>query len=168
MAHKHTFGRLVLVLLLLVSQKAYSQQPVAVQWLTFEQLNDSLAVRPKKVFIDFYADWCTYCRKIDQVALQDPQVVQVLNETYYAVKMNVESKDTITFGNQVFVNKRLKKSNPVHEIALLMASRKGKAFSLPAMVVLNEKFEATARYFQYLDAAQLLQILRDGDSKPSG
>ncbi len=140
---------------------AFSQQPDPVRWLTFEQLDDSLKVHPKKVFVDFYADWCTYCRKMDKVAFQDKQVADILNTDYYAVRMNIETPDTINFGNQVFVNERIKKPNPVHQIALLMASRKGKPFSLPAMVVLNEKFEATARYFQYLDAQQMMEVLED-------
>lgn len=147
--------------LMMVGHNAFSQQYEPIHWLTFEQLDDSLKVHPKKVFVDFYADWCTYCRKMNAVAFQDQRVADYLNSEYYAVRMNIETADTIKFGKQVFVNERLRKRNPVHQIALLMASRKGKPFSLPAMVVLNEKFEAKARYFQYLDADQLMQLLRN-------
>ncbi len=140
---------------------AFSQPLDQVQWMSFEQLDDSLKMHPKKVFVDFYADWCTYCRKMDKVAFQDQQVAAVLNTDYYAVRMNIETPDTVTFGNQVFINERINNPNPVHQIALLMASRKGKPFSLPAMVVLNEDFEATARYFQYLDAEQMIKVLKD-------
>ena len=139
---------------------AFSQQPEPVQWLTFAQLDDSLKVHPKKVFVDFYADWCAYCRKMDRVAFQDKQVAAILNTDYYAVRMDIETPGKVTFGNQVYVNERVHKPNPVHQIALLMASRKGKPFSLPAMVVLNENFEATARYFQYLDTPQMIEVLK--------
>ncbi len=44
--------------------------------------------------------------------------------------MNVESTQTIRFGNRQYVNERSKKLNPVHQIPRLMASRKGKQFSL--------------------------------------
>ena len=50
--------------------------------------------------------------------------------------------------------------NPVHEIALLLASRKDKPFSLPAYLVFNERFEAQARFFQYLDTQALLKIIQ--------
>lgn len=145
--------------------RAFSQQPAPVQWLTFAQLDDSLKVHPKKVFVDFYADWCAYCRKMDKVAFRDQQVADILNTDYYAVRMNIETPDTITFGNQVFVNERINKPNPIHQIALLMASRKGKPFSLPAMVVLNEEFKATARYFQYLDTEQMIEVLKVQESQ---
>jgi hypothetical protein len=79
--------------------------------------------------------------------------------------MNVESKDTIVFGNQVFINKRINKRNSVHQIPLLMASQKNKEFSLPALVFLDENFKATARYFQYLNTKQLLEILVSKDNR---
>lgn len=131
-----------------------------INWLNFEQLEDSLAVKPKKVFIDFYTDWCTYCKKMDKATFKDPKVVSKLNTAYYAVKMNAETTDTITFGGETFVNKQLgKKRNPTHEIPLLLALRDHYPFSLPAIVVLNEKFEITARYFEYLSPKKLYEAL---------
>ena len=149
-----------LVMLVMVST-VFSQSEKAVNWLNFEQLEDSLQVQPKKIFIDFYADWCSPCIKMQKEVFTDTLIIDLLNQDYYAVKMNVETKDTIYFGNQVFINKRLNKRNPVHQIPLLMARRKNKPFSLPALVFLDEKFEATARYFQYLNVKQLSKILSD-------
>ena len=131
-----------------------------IQWLSFEQLEDSLAVKPKMVFIDFYADWCAYCKKMDKAAFKDSKVISKLNTDYYAVKMDAETIDTITFGGEKFVNKQLGKNrNPTHEIPLLLASRENYPFSLPAMVILNEKFEITHRYFEYLSPKQLNKAL---------
>ncbi|MEO0572501.1 MAG: DUF255 domain-containing protein [Bacteroidota bacterium] len=133
-----------------------------IQWLTFEQLEDSLAARPKKVFIDFYADWCAYCKKMDKVAFKDAKVISQLNTEYYAVKMDAEARDSITFGGKTFINEQLGKSrNPTHQIPLLLASRENRSFSLPAMVLLNEKFEVTDRYFEYLSPKKLANILEE-------
>ena len=97
--------------------------------------------------------------KMDEVAFKDPMVVHKLNRDFYAIKFNVETTDTIVFGQQRFVNSRANKRNPIHEIPLLLASRKDAPFSLPALVLLDTTFKAQARYFQYLDAEQLLGIL---------
>ncbi|WP_299533175.1 thioredoxin family protein [Ulvibacterium sp.] len=133
-----------------------------INWLSFEQLEDSLATQPKKVFIDFYADWCAYCKKMDKAAFRDSRVISKLNNDYYAVKMNAETTDTIVFGGETFVNNQLKKKrNPTHEIPLLLASRENYPFSLPAIIVLNQKFEVTERYFEYLSPMQMLEALED-------
>ncbi|MCK0144294.1 thioredoxin family protein [Arenibacter sp. F26102] len=145
--------------LMLSWSNALAQEKAQVNWISFEQLHDSLKSNPKKVFIDFYADWCSPCLKMDEVAFKDPRVVNKLNTEFYAIKFNVESTDTIVFGQQNFTNPRANRRNPVHEIPLLLASRKDTPFSLPALVFMDSTFTAQARYFQYLDAEQLLEIL---------
>lgn len=135
-------------------------QNKAINWLSFEQLEDSLAVKPKKVFINFYADWCAYCKKMDEAAYKDPRVISILNTDYYAVKMNAEAANDISFDGQLFSNKQFgKKRNPVHEIALLLASREGIPFSLPAIVILDESFTVTKRYFEYLSPKKMQIVL---------
>ena len=78
-----------------------------IQWISFEQLEDSLAIKPKKVFIDFYADWCAYCMKMENTAFKNKNVIAKLNSDYYAVKMNVETIENVTFGGTTFSNLEL-------------------------------------------------------------
>jgi len=98
----------------------------------------------------------------DKVAFKDPEIIKTLNQEYYAVKMNAETSDIITFGGDTFTNEQIgKKRNPVHQIPLLLASRTNTSFSLPAMVVLNEKFEVINRYFEYLSTKRLSEALEN-------
>jgi thioredoxin-related protein len=153
--------QILLLLVLLIGVTKLSAQDTAIDWLSFEQLEDSLAVQPKKVYIYFYAEWCAYCKKMDERAHKDPLIIQILNTEYYAVKMDAETTHAITFDSQIFVNKQVKKKrNPVHEIALLLASRDGFPFLLPAIVVLDESFEVTGRYFEYLSPKRMTSVLK--------
>lgn len=136
-------------------------QKKQINWISFEQLEDSLNVKPKKVLISFYADWCSYCKKMNKVAFQDEKVISILNKDYYAVKMNAESRDTIVFEGKKFVNEEIgKQRNPIHQIPLLLASRKDYPFSLPATIILDEKFQVRKRYFQYISHKKMERILR--------
>lgn len=152
---------LVIFMVFLVRPNLVAQHN-EIKWMTFEQLEDSLAIKPKKVFIDFYADWCVYCKKMQEATYNNPAVIAKLNTEYYAVKMDAESTVSITFEGQMYKNKEYgKKRNPVHEIPLLLASRDGLPFSLPAIVILDENFQITNRYFEYVSPKRMLKILEE-------
>ena len=136
-----------------------AQELDSVHWLTFEALEDSLAVKPKKVFIDFYTIWCTFCRKMDHHVFTKPEVINKLNEQYYAVRFNAETDSVIHFGGQPFINDQVGKTRtPIHQIAQLLALREER-FVAPTLVLLDEEFKVTSRYFQYLDSKKLLKAL---------
>jgi len=42
----------------------------------------------KKVMLDFYADWCTSCKELDEITFKDPAVIQSLND-YVLVRADV-------------------------------------------------------------------------------
>ncbi|PVW15055.1 thioredoxin family protein [Marixanthomonas spongiae] len=137
-----------------------AQNPDEIQWKTWPELEQALKKEPKPVFIFFHADWCVYCKKIERVVFNKLAVIQKINKNYYAVEMNVESTDTITFDTVEFKNTQARtQRNSVHEIALLLASRKGQPFSLPATLILNEDFTVKKRIFEYYTAQQLLKVL---------
>lgn len=137
-----------------------AQEKKSIKWISFEALEDSLAVQPKKVFIDFYTDWCVYCRKMDKVVFTKSKVVELLNKDYYAVRFNAETDTSITFGGQQFINDQIGKTrNPLHQIAQLLALRAGQ-FVAPTLVILNKEFELEARYFEYMDSKHLFKALK--------
>ena len=156
MPAKTTAFLFIILCCLGVSSRA---QETSVNWLTFEQLEDSLNVQPKPVFIDFYTKWCTYCRKMDKVVFTKPDVIHLLNATYYAVRFDAESASEVVFGGQTFINDQLdQRRSPIHQIAQLLATRQGQ-FTPPAMILLDEDFSVTARCFEYMDSKRFMRAL---------
>lgn len=132
-----------------------------VTWLTFEELEEALIKEPKKVLIHFYADWCVYCKKMEQDVYTKNDIAQVLNDQYYVVKFNVESVEEVTFGGKRFNNKNIGiRRQAYHEIAELLATRDQQLITLPAVIVINDNFEIEKRMFQYVPPKELLTILK--------
>jgi thioredoxin-related protein len=140
--------------------RAYSQSE-GIQWKSWVELEQNLAENPKPVFIFFHAKWCAYCKKIEREIFTKSEIIKKINADYYAVEMDVECTDTITFEGVQFKNKQvLKKRNGIHEIPLLLASREEFPFSLPATVILNKDFTLKERLFEYYTSKQLMNFLK--------
>ncbi len=143
------------------SVQQVNAQSESVRWMDFEALEVALTKETKKVFVDFVTEWCVYCKKMDRVVFRDPEVIRELNANYYCVRMNAESQDSIKFGGRTFINREVGlKRNPTHELPLLLGSREDHPFTLPVIIILNERFEVVERYFQYISPEQMKTILK--------
>ena len=149
-----------LVIILFLSWNCPAQGLKTDFWLTFEQLEDSLRVNPKPVFLYFHTDWCTYCRKMEAEVFIKPAVVQNLSKRFYAVKFDAEYAGDVVFDGRVFSNRQLKTSrNPMHDLALLFNGQKNNPFAPPLMVLLDQDFVLIKRVNQYQDSQKLVDFL---------
>ena len=57
--------RTIYILFILFSSRLAAQEK-DINWLSFEELETELIKEPKKVMVEFYADWCVYCKKMEQ------------------------------------------------------------------------------------------------------
>lgn len=138
-----------------------AQSESKINWKSWTELEQAIKKEPKPVFIFFHAEWCSYCKKIKREIFTKEEVIQKVNSDYYALEMDIEQTDTITFGGYTFTNKQvLTKRNGVHEIALLLASRENTPFSLPATILLNKNFTLKDRFFEYYTSKQLITLLK--------
>ena len=139
-----------------------SAQNQAIDWLTFEALEEVLTEEPKKVIIHFYADWCVYCKKMEQDVYTKSAIEDAIARDYYAVKFNVEYTESIQFGGKRFLNLNTgKKRNAYHQIAEILAGQEDKELTLPAVVILDEEFNIEKRVFRYIPPQELLKLLQD-------
>jgi len=151
--------KLILIFFILGVQSINAQSKIT--WLNFEELEDSLKIENKPVLLYFYTDWCVYCKKMEKNAFKNSEVISELKETFYAVKMNAESTDAITFDGQIFTNEQSKiKRNGIHQIPLLLARRKDKPISFPVIMVLDKNFRVKKKSHEYLTSDQLKNMIK--------
>ncbi len=67
----------------------------------------------KKLLVDVYTTWCTWCKKMDSEVYTNAHVIKAVNEHFIPVKLNAESEKTISFQG-----KALKESEFAHELGV--------------------------------------------------
>lgn len=147
-----------MVLLMLLASATFScqsQENTSIQWMSFEEAVARSEKQPKKLFIDVYTDWCGWCKKMDKSTFADSAVSAYINQHYYPVKLNAETKDTIRFKEQVFFFEPQYKANT---LAVSLLSGK---MGYPSYVILDERFAMPTQPLQgFMTTEQLLPTLR--------
>ena len=100
----------VLIILIASSTILAKTEPAeneTVKWLTIEEAQELTKVNPKSIFIDFTAEWCGWCKVMDKKTFSDPEVAAYINENYYAVKVDFESKEKFEYLGEKYNGKEL-------------------------------------------------------------
>lgn len=121
------FSRVFFFVMLFIFNLSFSQ----INWLNWDEAMMAQKENPKKIFIQFYADYCKNCKEMDKTTFQNSEIYKHINEHYYAVKFNIEDPKNIIYKGYTFgFDPKLK----IHTFATYMNVN-----MTPSMVFLNEK-----------------------------
>lgn len=94
---KFAFLSVILVLMLVTSSYSQQQPKEKLNWLTLAEVEAKLKEQPRPVLIDLYTDWCGWCKVMDKKTYSNQQLIQYLNQKFYIVKLNAESRSEFTW-----------------------------------------------------------------------
>jgi thioredoxin-related protein len=90
-----------LIILFLFSINLFAQQPdqegSLVKWMTIAEAMEKEKSNPKPIILDFYTDWCGWCKHMMKTTYADPNLAAYINTYFYPVKFNAEGKDTVDY-----------------------------------------------------------------------
>ena len=127
-----------------------------VQWLSWEEAQAKNQVEPRKFIVDVYTKWCGWCKKMDKATFQQPDISSYINNNYYAVKFDAETKSDITFNNKVFKYVRQGTSG-YHDLAREITFGK---LSYPTIVFLDEQLNVIQPIPGFKDPSSLDKIMK--------
>jgi thioredoxin-related protein len=121
----------------------FSNEKVEISWYDF---NSALQIvsseknsgnKQKKILLFVYADWCSWCKKMEKEFYGRSDVAKYLNENYYPVKLNADSPNDIIFNGKTYKYIRQKEGNYHQFVAALMNNR----LSFPTNVIMDNNLE---------------------------
>lgn len=142
-------GIVVLIFLMLLHGGFTTPAREKINWISFEELEKQYKVNPKPIIIDVYTTWCGWCKVMDNTTYTNPQLSQYVNEKYYAVKLNAETKSSIIFNGKKY------SYNPNYRINELTLYLTGGNLSFPHTVLLAGVNAQPAPLPGYLKPRQL-------------
>lgn len=93
-------AKITLVIGLLLPQIAGAQivsKGLGNSWKSFDDGLTQAKGTSRKILVDVYTDWCTWCKKMDAEVYTDPAVKDYLSKNYVIVKMNAEAEGTVHY-----------------------------------------------------------------------
>jgi len=68
----------------------------SIKWYSFDEGMAVGAAEGKKIYISFYADWCTYCKVMERETFKNPKVISQLNKNFISIKVDSDKEIKVT------------------------------------------------------------------------
>ncbi|MBN8705072.1 MAG: thioredoxin fold domain-containing protein [Bacteroidetes bacterium] len=80
----------LLQLMLLTGLNSDQKTTENLKWHDFNEGIELAQKQKKYILVDFYTDWCGWCKKMDKDTYTNPTVMQILKKNFILIKVNAE------------------------------------------------------------------------------
>jgi thioredoxin-related protein len=125
---------------------------------SFEEVEQLSKENPKPIVVFIHTSWCKYCKMMENSSFKNPDVIKELNENFYFISFDAESKKEITFNNHIFRFKPRGTNTGIHELATALATIDDQVV-YPTLTILDTDYRIILQKHSYLNAKSVLSIL---------
>jgi thioredoxin-related protein len=119
-----------------------------VTWYDFNEGIKMASEKKKPVVMDFYADWCGWCRKMDAEVFSDREVAAKLRDNYICIRLHTDKNrdETITYKNHVLTKQ---------EFTMMLGIQ-----GLPTVVFMDREGSLITKIPGFIDKSTFLPLLK--------
>jgi thioredoxin-related protein len=125
---------------------------------SFEQVELLNQEKPKPIVVFIHTSWCKYCHVMRNSTFKNQALVTLLNNNFYFVSFDAETKNNIKFKNYTFKFKPTGPTTGVHELATALATINSQV-SYPTLTVLDADYSILFQQHSFQNAKELISIL---------
>ncbi|MNX54723.1 Thiol:disulfide interchange protein DsbD [compost metagenome] len=125
---------------------------------SFQEAEELTKSKPKPVVIFIHTSWCNYCKMMENSTFKNPEVINLLNNDFYFISLDAESKEEIHFNNHTFKFKPKGQNTGIHELATALATIDSEVI-YPTITILEYDLSILFQKHSFLNAKALLTIL---------
>lgn len=131
-----------------------NQKKGKIDWITnLADLETKNKKEPRKVLVDLYTSWCGWCKRMDRDTFEHPEIANYVNENFYAVKFNAETKETIPFqGKDYKLLPQGRRGTNEWALKVMLGDKKQGRTGYPTIAFLDEQLERIDAFPGYKDA----------------
>ncbi len=122
------------------------QETQALEWHTFDKGYERALKEKKLLVIDFYTDWCHWCKVMDRETYGNKTVIDYARQNAILAKVNAETDEKYKFKEASYSGR---------ELSMMFGVR-----GFPTTSFMNEKGELLTSVSGYIPAERFLVILK--------
>ena len=157
---KKLFFVLVFVPLISFSQGMPSN---SINWISLSEGEKYSEKYKKNMLIYFYRNNCDYCKRMKDEVLTDPQIVKLINENFFPVKLDGKTKKSIKYNGKKYINdvsiEEDPKSSWRHNLFFELVTPTKGNFYWPTIVIIDGEDKKVAQLPGFRSKQQLLRSL---------
>ena len=136
-----------------------------IEWITLAEAEKKVKLEHKPVLIDLYTDWCHWCKVMDKETYENKALIDYINDKYYAVRLNAETRDTLRWMGQSFA------FNPQYKINMFTLYVTDNQPSFPSTIILADDKTAPISMSGFMKPGELelmVKYIGEGAYKTKG
>ena len=145
---------LIACLFILCSAKVNKPTHDKPNWMKMDELNGRMRSASKPVIIDLYTNWCYWCKVMDKKTYTSSKVISYINDHFYPVKLDAETKDVVQWNNKEY---HFNENYKINDFTMYVTSGQP---GFPTTVIFADEHSEPVAIQGFLDPKEIEPVLK--------